>query len=305
MKQGIRLCLMTVAVAALCGGCATSSVSNRDAASPDSSKPDALLEKDFVLEVLRHVHRWHFDQSYVLEAGKMETLEVWGRRLHPTLDEGDRSEYAELWIPAVKTLVKLKRSEYRVPEINLDIAERSFKVTRVNRQPEAPALRRHYQVREYAVKEIQDYLFTMRSHRIPLSDTLRESARRLIAEYLDRVYPAPFAVAQTFYISPLSPVCNELWVFWETGRKVMLFTADMDLTSPGFTRLSQLRMQVIDLDRDVVTSTREVPGSNAFVTKDWVGRLFFNCILYGEKLVRTPDEINQRRTEERSKPVPQ
>ena len=81
----------------------------------------------------------------------------------------------------------------------------------------------------------------------------------------------------------------------ETGRKVMLFSADMDLSNPGFAQLSQLRMQVIDLDKDVVASTKEVPGSNAFVTKDWVGRLFFNCILYGERIVRTPEEMNRIR----------
>ena len=73
----------------------------------------------------------------------------------------------------------------------------------------------------------------------------------------------------------------------------MLFSADTDLSNPGFARLSGLRMQVIDLDKDVVASTKEVPGSNAFVTKDWVGRLFFNCILYGERVVRTPEEMNR------------
>ena len=69
----------------------------------------------------------------------------------------------------------------------------------------------------------------------------------------------------------------------------------MDLSNPGFSQLSQLRLEVIDLDKDVVASTKEVPGSNAFVTKDWVGRLFFNCILYGERLVRTPEEMNRLR----------
>jgi hypothetical protein len=61
---------------------------------------------------------------------------------------------------------------------------------------------------------------------------------------------------------------------------------------------------VIDLDKDVVTSTKEVPGSNAFVTKDWVGRLFFNCILYGERLVRTPEEMNRLRADPAAKPSP-
>jgi hypothetical protein len=54
---------------------------------------------------------------------------------------------------------------------------------------------------------------------------------------------------------------------------------------------------VIDLDKDIVASTREVPGSNAFVTKDWVGRVLFNCVLYGERIVRTPEEVRRLRGE--------
>jgi hypothetical protein len=40
------------------------------------------------------------------------------------------------------------------------------------------------------------------------------------------------------------------------------------------------------------------------VTKDWVGRLFFNCILYGERLVRTPEEMNRLRSNPVVKPPP-
>jgi hypothetical protein len=292
-------------VVAVCAGCVSPSHPSRDnSAGSGPGKPDALLDKAFVFDVLRHVYRWNFDQSYVLEAGKLEQFEVWSRRLHPQLDADDRSEYGELWIPAVKTLVQLKRAEYKVPEMNLEIAERTFKLTRVTRQLQPPASRREYQVQEYPLQELRDHLFASRADRLPVSEGLRATARKLIADYLNKAHPEPFSQDQTFYISPLSSVCNDVWLFWETGRKLMLFSADMDLNNPSFAQLSQLRMQVIDLDKDVVASTREVPGSNAFVTKDWVGRLFFNCILYGEKLVRTPEEISRLRANPAVKPVP-
>jgi hypothetical protein len=285
-------------VVAAGSGCVSSSHQRPEASTRSTTvQAEPLLEKAFVLEVLRHVYRWHFDQSYVLAAGKIDQLEVWSRRLHPKLDPEDRSEYGELWIPAVNTLVELKRAEYKVPEMKLEIAEKSFKVTRVVRQVKPPAASREYQRCQYPLQEVRDYLFTTRTDRVALSNALRATGRQLIADHLNRTHPEPFSQDQTFYISPLSGVCNEVWVFWETGRKVMLFSADMDLTNPSFAQLSQLRMQVIDLDKDVVASTREVPGSNAFVTKDWVGRLFFNCILYGEKLVRTPEELSRLRTE--------
>jgi hypothetical protein len=285
-------------------GCVSSSNPTRNTALPDPEaalKP--LLEKQFVLDVLQHVYRWHFDQSYLLEAGKLDTIEVWARRLHPRLDSDDQSEFAELWIPAVNTRVELKRSEYKVPEMNLEVIDRSFKVKRVTRQLRPPVSPSNYQVGRYALAEVQDHLFATRSNRVPVSDNLRAAARNLIIDYLNKTHPAPFTEDQVLHVAPVSPVCNDFWVFWETGRKIMLFSADMDLSSPGFSQLSQLRLQVIDLDKDVVASTKEVPGSNAFVTKDWVGRLFFNCILYGERLVRTPEEINRLRVDPAAKPL--
>jgi hypothetical protein len=66
------------------------------------------LDQAFVLEVLRYVYRWHFDQSYLLGADKVEKVEVWSRRLHPKLDQDDSSEYAEMWLPTVKTALEAK-----------------------------------------------------------------------------------------------------------------------------------------------------------------------------------------------------
>jgi len=282
--------IVTLALA----GCMSSSNPVRNSAvANEEAASSPVLQKQFVLDVLRYLYRWHFDQSYVLEAGKPDTLEIWARPLHPQLDRGDRSEFAELWIPALNMRVELKRSDYTVPEMNLEIVDHSFKVKRVARQLQPPASRLNYQVGRYALSEVRDYLFATRTNRVVVSDNLRTAARKLMVEHLRKTHPAPFTEDQILYLAPISPICNDVWVLWESGRKIMLFTADTDLSNPGFAQFSQLRMQVIDLDKDVVASTKEVPGSNAFVTKDWVGRLFFNCILYGERVVRTPEEMNQ------------
>jgi len=254
-----------------------------------------VLEKEFVFEVLQYVYRWHFDQSYLLGTAKLDKLEIWARRLHPGLDEDDRSEFAELWIPAAKTKVELKRSDYEVPEMKLHVADRGFKVKHVVRQPRPPAARSKYLVQVYPMAEVREYLFANRTNRLQISENMRNAARELIAGYLNKTHPADFTEEQVFHIAPATQVCNDYWVFWETGRKVILFSADMDLSNAGGTQLGNLKMQIIDLETDVVVSTEEVPGSNAFVTKDWVGRLLFNCVMYGERLVRTPDEIRELR----------
>jgi hypothetical protein len=286
-------------------GCISTSNPDQNAAFSGPGAKEALSqlqEKQFVFAVLEYLYRWHFDQSYVLDADKQDVLEVWVRELHPPLDDGDRSEFAEMWIPAVNMRVELKRSDYTIPEMNLAIVDRSFKVKHVSRQLRPPASRSNYQVSRYAVSEVQDHLFDSRTNRVRMSDNLRTAARKLVFDYLHKIHPAPFTDDQIIYVAPASSVCNDLWAFWESDRKIMLFSADMDLSNPGFEQLSQLRLEVIDLDKDVVASTKEVPGSNAFVTKDWVGRMFFNCILYGERIVRTPEEMNQLRASPATKP---
>jgi len=280
---------------ALAGCKASSNPARNSAVAAGEAASSPVLQKQFILEVMKHLYRWHFDQSFVLETGKADTLEVWARLLRPPLDTGDRSEFAELWIPAVNMRVELKRSDYKVPEMNLEIVDHSFKVKRVTRQLLPPASRSNYQVARHALSEVRDYLFATRTNRVAVSDNLLTAARKLITDYLRKAHADPFTEEQILYVAPISPVCNDVWVLWESGRKIMLFSADTDLSNPGFAQLSQLRMQVIDLDKDVVASTNEVPGSNAFVTKDWVGRLFFNCILYGERQVRTPEEMNRLR----------
>ncbi len=282
-------------VVALTGCASVKHAESSRAPTGSSGITQRVLEQQYVYEVLRYVYRWHFDSSYVLEAGPQETLEVWARVLHPDLDEGDRSEFAELWIPAVKTKVELKRSDYKVAEMNLQVVDRSFKVKRVTRQAKPPAERAQYELRNYPLSELRDYLFSTRAQRTPISEGMRKAGRNLILGFLNKTHPGRFTEDQLFYIAPVSPVCNDYWSFWETGRKVMMFSADMDLANAGAAQLSQLKMEVIDLDKDVVASPKEVPGSNAFVTKDWVGRLFFNCILFGERVVLRPEQMDELR----------
>jgi len=52
-----------------------------------------------------------------------------------------------------------------------------------------------------------------------------------------------------------------------------------DLVLVASIQLQGSRLEVIALDMDMVTSTMAAPGSNAFVTRDWMGRMFFDWIL--------------------------
>lgn len=135
-RLALSACLIATLALAGCVSPSNPAPSGAVAGAEAASSP--VLQKPFMLEVFKYLYRWNFDQSYVLAAGQTETMEVWARPLHPRLDPGDRSEFAELWIPALNMRVELKRSDYTVPELNLALVDHSFKIKRVTRHSRRP-----------------------------------------------------------------------------------------------------------------------------------------------------------------------
>ena len=92
------------------------------------------------------------------------------------------------------------------------------------------------------------------------------------------------------HVAPLSPVSNELWAFWEGGRKLFSFASDIDLSNPAVWEHETLLARIYDLDEQVVVSHEEAPGSNRFLTRDQVSRAMFNCVLYGQRVTVSPSK---------------
>jgi hypothetical protein len=272
-------------------GCSPRESQSQDSAAAGQT-PDPLADEAYVFLVMRYLYRWHSDEALFLNAGDATTpaaYEVWTRRLHPQLDAGDHSEFAEMWIPAVGIFLELKRAEYGVPELKLDIAEGSFKIQRVERTQSAPAAKNQYHVRRYDRQKTMDLIFATKDHIQYPSEVLDTRIRDLVNRFLRKHQPPSIGRLQTFFVSGISPVCNELWIFWQNEGKILHFSSAMDLHNPKFWEITPLNLKVIDLRRQVVVSGHEVPGSNAFLTKDWAGRMLYNCIVLGERLDLTPD----------------
>ena len=96
------------------------------------------------------------------------------------------------------------------------------------------------------------------------------------------------AVEHVVHVAPLSPVANEIWVFWEGGRKLLYFASDIDLANPDVWRHEALVARIFDLDQQVVVTHEEAPGSNRFLTRYQVSRALFNCILLGQRVSVPP-----------------
>ena len=160
----------------------------------------------------------------------------------------------------------------------------SFKVHSVGAYTLAPAARSAYTVYRFDRGELSDYLFKTRNDRVFPDEHLRERLRAAVRKTMgDRpadVEEGPAVV----YLAPLSPVSNDLWVYWENGHRIIRFSSDADLTQKIYWDLAGIDVHVYDLRENVVVSLGEVPGSNKYVTRDWAARVLFNCIALGQKV---------------------
>jgi hypothetical protein len=182
----------------------------------------------------------------------------------------------------------LKKADYAVPEMDLEIKNDDYRIIRVEKRDQPPSDREAYRRIVLSKKYILDYLFKMRSQRDypdeALIERMRAALRNQYASQTNTVISGP----QTVYVAPISKVSNNLWVFWENAGKIIRFSSDTDLTSKAFWDYEKLGVRMYDLDKDVVLSMAEAAGSNAYVTRDWAARVLFNCVVFGKRMIVTP-----------------
>jgi hypothetical protein len=261
--------------------------------------PPELRDKPYLFEVARHLYRWYMDEIDAQRAAGDETFAFWVRGIDAVLDPGDKSRLGEVVLPTFGILVQVKMADYTIEELNLTVKNDRFKIVNVARAGVPAERLAVYEEITVNYAEMRDYLFKTRSQaKFPEGDLLRGlrlAVREALAdelEDLERKLPDP---RQTVHFSALSPVANELWVFWEDGRRLIRFASDLDLANPALWGHTDLAVKIFDLDEQVVVSLDEVAGSNAYLTRDQVGRALFNCIVLGQKMILDRRDLEEAR----------
>lgn len=262
-------------------GCATLSNSTQHQKRISADHP--VAQRETLFELLRYVYLWYFDESYFIDNPAGDTIEIWAREVPVELDEGDKSRFAEVWLPQVQMLITLKKSDYRIPELNLDIRDDTFKIQHITRQEKPDAAESKYRVLTLSEKEIADHLFTTRNLKRFPNDVLRKNLRAaLLEKEFDTL--ADLDSAQVVYVAPILPVSNDLWVYHENLKRLIQFSADLDLNNPDYWKSTPIHVEVYDLETSVIVSPEEMPGSDAYLTKDFTGRALFNCLILGMRI---------------------
>ncbi len=263
-------------------------------APPTLDLPDAA-----VLEVMRYLYRWHLDESTFWTNGTPEKVEVWLRPIAHEHDSDDASRYAEMLIPTVHLLVKLKQADYPIAELDVRVHNAGYRIIQVERYDKSPVSRSHYEVRVYDFAKVAAHLWASRHDLAYPDESVRQRLGSALKEHINAERKAAGIAApertepQAFYVAPLSPVSNDLWVFWENDRKLIKFSSDADYTSDAFWVVQPLGISVYDLQEDVVVSLAEAPRSDRLITRGYAGRALFNCVVLGQKVVLSPEEIRK------------
>lgn len=261
--------------------------------------PSELVQQPYLFEVVRYLYRWQLDEAEVERIVGAEKVVFWVRRVEAPLDPGDRSALGEILLPQLGLRVNVKKADYRIEELGTEVKSANFRITQVIRGDVPARAPRGSEVVAVDMQEMRDYLFRTRAqHDYPdpalvvrLQQALRKEAAR---EGLLATNAA--AGDKIVHIAPLSPVANEVWVFWESGRKLFSFASDIDLANPAVWEHETLLARIYDLDQQVVVSHEEAPGSNRFLTRYEVSRALFNCVLFGQALTVQPPGPEQPAT---------
>lgn len=249
-----------------------------------ASPPAELLDSAYLSEIVRHLYRWYMDEADVENAAGVKEFPFWVRTLDVQLDPGDNSQLAELVLPLVGLSAKVKKSDYTIEDLGTEAKSDTFRIVNVARIPVPEERPADYAEVILDYKEMKDYLFRTRAQAQFPDQAMIDHLRPVLREHLGLNPNERSPGEQIVHMAPLSPVANELWILLENKKMLVRFASDIDLENPAMWDNQALGIKTYDIENQTVVSLDEVPGSNAFMTRDQVGRALFNCVILGQRL---------------------
>lgn len=255
------------------------------AASPAAALDPLLAEPAFHYEVLRYVYLWYLDDRFFVNTAKATSFDLWIRELPPhNPDPGDVSRYAEIWMPSAQLQLRFKLADYPVPELSRRVKSPGYRIIRAAPLATEPGPRANYTV--FSVDREKAYAYLLEARNRPQSPDkpLRQRLLAAMREVAKLHPPADPAAPQVFFLSTVSPISGDLWVLWVNEKTAIRFGGEFGADEPDLLALLPLHTQLYDLKRQVVASLLETEGSTGFITKDWTGRILYQCLVLGERV---------------------
>ncbi len=287
--------LLTLPLALLtAAGCRTTSLPEAPILAPSNvvrahtdKRAAAELFADFggeqaFIQVVEYLYRWVLDENDFKRRDADLQGQLWIRPIQTITDPNDNSRFLELVFPAMGIAVNLKKTDYRISELKLDVRSEGYRVIRISRNTYTAGDAADYFRFDFSPEALNDRLFQDRLDAVfPDEALLARLRERVASEIAGLDLPPTGKASHTVCFSPIHAVSNELWAFWEEGKLLFHFTSDIDLNNPNVWLQDNLGVTIYDVARQTVVSHDERPGDPRFITRDQVGRALYTCIVLG------------------------
>jgi hypothetical protein len=251
----------------------------------------------FERELMRYVYRWHFDASDLLEKSEsVDAIEIWQRDVAVETDQGDKSRFREYVVPIADLHLQAKQANYVIEETGAAVRNAGFRVTEVSYGALERYEREDFAVARYDFATVVRQLSESRFDRVFPDDSLLSAFARAAGPELlhhGEIHSLELSGEQTIYLAPLSPVINEVWVFWADQNCLLRFSSDADLNDAAAWKSGLHQVEILQLPDTVVVVPGEVGASNAYITKDFAGRVLFNCVILGKRLTFSEVDLSR------------
>lgn len=255
-------------------------------ASPPDFDP-ALEDRAWLREVLRYSYYWYLDDAFFAATQSDAEVAVWVRSVEPhRRDPGDRSRFAEVWLPQAKVLLSLKQADYRIDELDLPVKSTGYRVVRGGYEPAPPDDPGEWHRLAFPRKQLLAELMATRGNLHAPRPAAKVLALAAVRREIARV--GGITGPQKLFIAARTDVTTDVWVFWEDQRMLLRVSGDMDAVDPALAGHLPLLVRRYPLGDNVVASYLEAEGRNSFISRDLASRALFVCLARGELVVFEP-----------------
>ena len=242
--------------------------------------------EDSFVDLAQYLYRWYLDENDFKDRNPAYRGKLWIRAIDGVLDPGDKSRFLELVFPAIGVKVSLKKSDYTIEELKLKVKSDGYKITKISRAAgDVLGDPQDYASLDLDVEALYEKLFSTRLEAEYPDDELFSHLRSIAAEqcaHLNQGTPA--AGTQTVWVAPISPLANEIWMYWENRKVLFRFVSDIDIKNKGIWNYDSIFATSHDIITQTIVSYEEAPGEDSFMTRDQVGRVLYNCMAFGKKI---------------------
>ncbi len=275
----------------ICFQTSTSGAASNEVMAKDEYIND-ITNRVYLYEVLRYLYRWYLDEIDIEKNCNAKVVECLIRPLNPKLDAGDESKYAEIIIPAFDIVVKVKKADYRVEELNQTVKSNGYRIVNVSRASTEGVNPSECTKVNIDIKKLRDYLFKTRNmEEFPSSELLARMRKAMKKQVTSlRKYDVKDSLSDekeqnVIHIAPISPIGNDVWAYWESGKVAIHCNSDIDIANKEVWDHDELYFHFYDVFNNTVVSLSETALSNEYLTRDQVGRILFNCMILGKRIV--------------------